>query len=301
MRSYVVGSNEHHLTFESWFRRRLAASVPGTVAAALSAGRFTLNGVFLRDPRTILSAGDAIVDREGVDAADRPAASLAVVFEDPDLLVVDKPAGMLSHPERGMKETDVLTALASFRDAAGCAPGNRLDFNTSGLLIVTRSSAAAGLLAAAMREERIVKKYLAVVSGYMAEAEAVLVGWHLKDEVASVVRVADVPIPGAKPIRTAYRVLEERQGLSLLEVEPLTGRTHQIRAHLAFVGHPVVGDTLYGHAGVNRRYGMKRQALCARSLAFSFPEPDHPWHRLDGRVLVKKDVDFLGPLGFGTK
>ncbi|MFA5006154.1 MAG: RluA family pseudouridine synthase [Candidatus Izemoplasmatales bacterium] len=301
MRTHVVGSNEHHLTFESWFRRRLAATVPGTAAAAVAAGRFSLNGVPLSDPHAILSAGDAIVDRDGADRIVRPAASLSVVFEDPDLLVVDKPAGMLSHPERGMREPDILSALASFRDAAGCAPGNRLDFNTGGLLIVTRSSVAAGMLAAAMRENRIVKKYLAVVSGYMVEPEAVLSAWLLKDDVASVVRVADVPIPGSKPIKTAYRVLEERQGLSLLEIEPITGRTHQIRAHFAFVGHPVVGDALYGHPGVNRRYGMKRQALCSRSLSFSFPEPDHPWHRLDGRILVKKDVDFLDPLGFGTK
>ena len=298
MRTYVIASNEHHLTFESWFRRRLAAMIDGTASAALAGGRFALNGRPLVDSRTVLKAGDVLVDAEGDDRAVPDVASLSIVYEDADLIIVDKPAGMLSHPEKGMKEPDVLTALATIRDATGCAPGNRLDFNTSGLLIVTRSAAAAAILSAATHADRIAKRYLAAASGYLAEPEAVVSAWLLKDDDRAVVRVADVPIPGSKPIRTFYRVLAEQRGISLLEVEPLTGRTHQIRAHLAFIGHPVVGDPLYGNAAVNRRFGLKRQALCSRSLAFSFPEADHPWHRLDGRTFVKKDVEFLDPLGF---
>ncbi|MDP3176846.1 MAG: RluA family pseudouridine synthase, partial [Spirochaetaceae bacterium] len=212
---------------------------------------------------------------------------------------VDKPAGMLSHPEQGMREADVLTALKSLREASGYAPGNRLDFNTTGLLIITKHKLAAGRLAAAMRENRVHKKYYCAVSGYLPEPEATLSAYLLKDEASAVVRVADVPFEGAKPIATWYRVLFEKGDMSLLEIEPVTGRTHQIRAHMAFVGHPVIGDPLYGIASLNRRYGLRRQALCSRSLAFSFPEPDHLWHRLDGRTFIKKDVDFLDVLHLG--
>lgn len=296
MRTYMIGSNEHHLTFESWFRRRLAATIPGTAGAALAAGRFLLNGVRLADSRTILSAGDEIADTL-TDRVEKPQpASLSIVYEDEDLLIVDKPAGMLSHPEPGMHEPDVLTTLKSLRAADGYAPGNRLDYNTTGLLIVTKHKLAAGRLTAAMRENRVRKQYYCAVSGYLPEPEATLSAYLLKDEKSAVVRVADVPFEGAKPIATSYRVLIEKGDISLLEVEPVTGRTHQIRAHMAFVGHPVVGDPLYGIASLNRRYGLRHQALCSRSLSFSFPEPDHPWHRLDGRSVIKKDVDFLDVL-----
>ncbi len=296
MRIYVIGSNEHHLTFESWFRRRLAATVPGTAGASLAAGRFLLNGKKLADPRTILSAGDEITDTRSEGVEKTEPASLSIVYEDEDLLIVDKPAGMLSHPEAGMREPDVLGALKSLRAADGYAPGNRLDYHTTGLLIVTKHKLAAGRLAAAMRENRVRKTYLCAVSGYLPEPEATLSAYLLKDEESAVVRVSDVPLEGAKPIHTRYRVILEKGDISLLEVEPVTGRTHQIRAHMAFVGHPVVGDPLYGIPALNRRYGLRRQALCSRTLSFSFPEPDHPWHRLDGKTFIKKDVDFLDVL-----
>jgi len=297
MRKHIVGSNEHHLPFAAWFWRHLSSSVPGTPQAAVASGRFFHNGKALTDTKTVLTAGDEILDLVAGEAVIRKTSDLSIVYEDADILIVDKPAGMLSHPEAGMRDRDVLSVLRLIRDAAGYAPGNRLDFNTSGLMIVTKSSAAAAILSAASREDRIRKIYLAAVSGSMSVPEATIRAFLLKDEAGAVVRVAATPIPGAKPIVTRYRVAHERGDLSLLEIEPVTGRTHQIRAHMAFCGHPVVGDPLYGNVALNHRYGLKSQALTAYRLSFSFPESEHPWHRLEGKTFMKKDVEFLDVLG----
>ncbi len=293
MRTGTVGSNEHHLTFEKYFARHFAKTTTEPLAAALAAGHFLLNGEPLRNAGELLKTGDEIIAIEADELQQLKPQVLQIVYEDEDILIVDKPYGMLSHPETGMREKDVLSVLRKSRDAAAYAPVNRLDYNTSGLMIVSKNRTAAYQLSAAGREKRITKTYLCVVSGYLPYPEAALKAYLLKDEESALVRIADIPIPGSKPIETKYRVLLEKGDLSLLEVELVTGRTHQIRAHLAFLGHPIIGDPLYGNGIVNHRYGLRHQALASYRLAFSFPESDHPLHRLDSRTWIKKEVDFL--------
>ncbi|MFH0993650.1 MAG: pseudouridine synthase, partial [bacterium] len=143
MRTSTVGSNEHHLTFEKYFARHFAKSTTEPLAAALAAGHFLCNGIALRNASELLKAGDEIVALEADEIHKPKPQILQIVYEDDDILIVDKPYGMLSHPEAGMREKDVLSELRKSRDAASYAPVNRLDYNTCGLMIVSKNRAAA--------------------------------------------------------------------------------------------------------------------------------------------------------------
>lgn len=197
---------------------------------------------------------------------------LGIVYEDDDLLVVDKPAGLVVHPSPGHAgHTLVNAVLAHCPNLSGIGgegrPGivHRLDKDTSGLIIVAKNDAAHLSLARQLKERKIEKTYLALVEGRVRPAGGVIDAPIARDprhrkRMAVVARGRDA--------RTRYRVLREADGRSLLEVRPETGRTHQIRVHLASIGHPIAGDALYGR---RRDPSLARQFLHAQRLAFRHP------------------------------
>jgi 23S rRNA pseudouridine1911/1915/1917 synthase len=203
------------------------------------------------------------------------AIAVPVVFEDEHLLVVDKPAGLVVHPAPGHQTGTLVNALlgrlAPAADADGAQrPGivHRLDKDTSGLMVVARTEAAHANLAAQMKAHRTVKRYLALVEGHMPVAEGVIEAPIGRDPRQRQ-RMALVSVAGGgREARTRFRVLREARGRSLLELQLETGRTHQIRVHLASVGHPVVGDATYGRPQEPR---PPRQFLHAAHLEFAHP------------------------------
>ena len=196
---------------------------------------------------------------------------LRIVYEDEDLLVVDKPAGMAVHPSPGhSRHTLVHAVLAHCPDLSGIGgvlrPGivHRLDKDTSGLIIVAKHDAAHLSLARQLKERKVEKTYVALVEGRVRPQQGVIdapIGRHPRHRKRMAV------VENGRDARTRYRVLREVDGRSLVEVQPKTGRTHQIRVHLASIGHPVVGDTLYG----KRSDVFPRQFLHAQRLAFRHP------------------------------
>ena len=219
-----------------------------------------------------------------------------IVFEDGQLLVLDKPAGMLSQkakPEDVSANERILEylldsgfitgeELRTFRPSVV----NRLDRNTSGLLLYGKTLPALQILSEAVRERTIGKYYLTAVKGRITEACEIR-GWLRKDCDANQVRVLDRPgSPEDREIRTAYRPVTEGNGATLLEVRLITGRTHQIRAHLASIGHPVLGDPKYGDPVLNgmlrREYGIRAQLLHACRLVM--PELRAPLEALSGKT-----------------
>jgi 23S rRNA pseudouridine1911/1915/1917 synthase len=197
-----------------------------------------------------------------------------VIFEDEHLLVIDKPAGLVVHPAPGHQTGTLVNALlgrlAPAAPDAAHRPGivHRLDKDTSGLMVVARSEAAHANLAAQMKAHRTVKRYLALVEGHMPVADGVIEAPIGRDPRQRQ-RMALVSVAGGgREARTRFRVLGEARGRSLLELELETGRTHQIRVHLASVGHPVVGDTTYGRPQAPR---PPRQFLHAAHLEFAHP------------------------------
>ncbi|WP_367926381.1 pseudouridine synthase [uncultured Ruthenibacterium sp.] len=193
------------------------------------------------------------------------------VYEDQDLLVANKPAGL---PVCGEDGTDTLISRVlsylGYDSSFSFKPClcHRLDTGTSGLVLIAKTSAAEIFLTQLIRQRAIQKKYLCVTYGHPSPANATLHAFLVKNAQAGTVRIYQTPKANSKEIITAYRTLSISGRLALLEVNLITGRTHQIRAHLASIGCPILGDAKYGDQIINRELRTKYQALCAYSLTF---------------------------------
>jgi 23S rRNA pseudouridine1911/1915/1917 synthase len=203
---------------------------------------------------------------------------LSIVYEDPDLLVIDKPAGMTVHPSPGQRRHTLVNALLAYcPDLAGVGgtlrPGivHRLDKDTSGLLLVAKNDRAHSGLSHQLKERMVEKGYLALVHGHIETKDGAIEGAIGRDPRN---RKRMAVVEGGRYARTAYHVREHLVGCTLVEVTPSTGRTHQIRVHFAAIGHPLVGDALYGKPSPL----VDRHFLHACRLGFHHP--------VDGRWLV---------------
>ncbi|MCI8623261.1 MAG: RluA family pseudouridine synthase [Provencibacterium sp.] len=227
--------------------------------------------------------------------------SIRVVYEDAAVLFMDKPAGLLCHEDAKEKRDTLINRMLRYLyDQGGFDPQNeqsftpalcnRIDRNTQGLVMAAKTAAAQRELCEAIRLRMVDKRYLCVARGRMPRRRDTLAGYHSKDAGRSEVLITPYPRAGAKTAVTEYRVLDFDGERSLLEVLLHTGRTHQIRAHLASIGHPLEGDTKYGSAHTPGR--PRFQALCSFALRFH-PLPEE-WSiaYLSGREFQANSVDF---------
>lgn len=268
--------------------RALAASIATLsrerLKALISTGQVFRDDAPVRDP-ALKVRGDEIFT---VDIpAPRPAEAtaqdipLSIVFEDEHLLIVDKPAGLVVHPAAGNPDGTLVNALlhhchGNLSGIGGVArPGivHRIDKDTSGLLVVAKTDPAHTGLAAQFARHSIGRRYLAIVAGLPAPP-AGRIQTNLARSDANRQKVAVVPPPKGRHAVTHYRVVEQLGRAALVECRLETGRTHQVRVHMAHIGHPLLGDPVYGQgrmADVCRECQFHRQALHAVSLAFDHP------------------------------
>ncbi|WP_243453823.1 RluA family pseudouridine synthase [Sandaracinobacteroides saxicola] len=282
--------------------RALALALPTLsrerLKALVSSGQVAAGERLLRDPAMKVKGGEALRITVPVPVAAEAVAqdiSLTIIFEDEHLLVVDKPAGLVVHPAAGNLDGTLVNALlhhcaGRLSGIGGVArPGivHRIDKDTSGLLVVAKTDPAHVGLSAQFARHSIVRRYLAVVAGTPVPP-AGRIETHLARSAANRQKVAVVAAPAGKHAVTHYRNLTPLKVATLVECRLETGRTHQVRVHMAHIGHPLVGDPAYGrrlgqHAAILSELGFARQALHAETLGF-----EHPVH--------KQKLSFESPL-----
>lgn len=228
---------------------------------------------------------------------------LEIVYEDENLLLADKPAGLVVHVDNEGQVDTLINRILKYLAGTGQydprrensftpALCNRIDRNTSGIVLCAKNAPTLRVLNQKIRERELTKRYRCLVFGVPSPAHGVEKAFLRKDTAKNQVKIFRQPVPDGRTIITEYWVLDSRKEVSLLEVDLHTGRTHQIRAHLAYLGHPLVGDTKYGGRRQNQGLPFQHQALCAWQLTFDFPTPAEHLEYLRGRSFQVKEIPF---------
>lgn len=229
--------------------------------------------------------------------------SFKVVYEDENIILTDKPSGLTVHSDDNSDTNNLITQIQAYLYKKGeydpsseqsFAPAlcNRIDRNTQGIVIAAKNAQALREMNEVIKHRKLTKKYLCAVNGMPQKKSDTLKGYLFKNSKTNTVTIYDDFRKGSKEILTKYRVIESKKDISLLEIELLTGRTHQIRAHMASIGHPLIGDGKYGINKENKKDGYKYQALCSYYLKFNC---DGFFSYLNGKEFTvnKKDIYFL--------
>lgn len=222
-----------------------------------------------------VSAGDVVY----VYLADREKDSIEVVYQDDNILVVNKNSGIEVQGEGSL--TERINNILTDQEAV---PVHRLDRNTMGLIVFALNKTAETELLDSFKERDIDKTYNCIVVGMPKQKDAQLKAFLFKDAKKSLVYVSDTPKQGYLPIETHYHFVKQLGELSLLECKLVTGRTHQIRAHLAHINLPILGDGKYGINKINTKYRVKTQLLCCTKITFHFKQGTLKY--LDGKSVV---------------
>ena len=273
------------------------------------------------EPNAMVKEGDEIqlfikeeffdMPEKDISALERIKPKLDICYEDQNILLCNKRAGVLVHEGEESGDNTLILHIKAYlcqkgeycpRDEQSFAPAlcNRIDRNTGGIVIAAKNAEALREMNEKIRNDEMRKFYFCAVHGHMPKKQDTLYGFLKKDSNKHTVCVSDRRMEGGKEIITKYRVIAEKKDESLLEVDLVTGRTHQIRAHLAYIGHPLLGDGKYGINRTDREQGYKFQALYAYKLIFDFENKDGVLGYLKGKEirLENKDIWFLKNFDF---
>ena len=313
MREFTIGKNDAGQRLDRWLGKTLPLLPAPLAQKYIRLKRVKVNGKgSQRDVR--LQVGDLLqlyINDEFFDQPREDNAFLSVfkpkldiVYEDENLMLLNKRPGLLCHADEHEKVNTLITHIQAYlyqkkewnpRDEHSFTPAlcNRIDRNTGGIVMAAKNAETLRILNQKIKDREIAKFYLAIIHGRMTPPQGKLEGFLLKDESRAQVKVFHKPVPGGKSAATLYKTLKVNRGLSLVECELLTGRTHQIRAQFAAAGHPLLGDGKYGRERDNKQYGRSFQALYSYKLEFTFPTDAGLLEYMRGKVFTVDDVDFV--------
>ena len=320
MKEFTIGSNDAGQRLD----RFLAKAVP-LLPASLAQKYIRIKRIKLDGKRverdTRLKEGDVLQLYINDEFFDKPrednayltvaVPKLTIVYEDEHILLVDKRPGLAVHPHDGAEYgRTLIDHIQSYlyqkrqwrpREENAFTPAlcNRIDRNTGGIVIAAKTAEALRVMNQKIKDRELDKRYLAIVEGTPKPPAGSLKGYLFKDAKKNRVFVTDTPQTGAKSCQTNYKTLVSKNGISLVECELITGRTHQIRAQFAHAGHPLLGDGKYGK--LDKRYDRNYQALYSYKLTFTFTTDAGALSHLNGKSFQVDKVDFVEEYFPGTK
>ena len=313
MKEFIIGKNDAGQRLDRWLAKTLPLLPAPLAQKYIRLKRVKVNGKgSKRDVR--LAVGDVLQLYINDEFFHRPTPEnaflslyqpkLNILYEDEHILLADKRPGMVVHPDESERVNTLLTHIQAYlyqkkewspyrENAFAPALCNRIDRNTGGIVIAAKTAEALRIMNQKIKDREIEKYYLCAIHGRMNPSEGRLEGFLSKDESKNQVTVHKTPVPGGRTAVTLYKTLKVQNGLSLVECELITGRTHQIRAQFAAAGHPLLGDGKYGRNRDNKRYDRKFQALWSYKLVFSFTTDAGVLEPLNGKSWKVEQVDFV--------
>lgn len=311
MKSFTINKNDANQRLDKFINKAVPLLPKALMYKYIRIKRIKVNGK-RAEISTRLNAGDVVdmyINDEFFEKAPekydflKASKNLTVIYEDSNIILCDKKAGILSHPDDNEYIDTLIGRIKRYLyekgeynpdDEHSFVPSlvNRIDRNTGGIVIAAKNAETLRILNQKMKDRELHKYYLCIVHGELKNKSGILEGYLIKDEGKNKVSVQKNKTENSKEIRTKYQVIDTDGELSLVEVELLTGRTHQIRAHFASIGHSLLGDGKYGTNAQNKKYGYKKQFLYSYKLVFDFTTDAGILEYLNHKEFTVDDVWF---------
>ena len=312
MKQITINKNDAGQRIDKFLTKFMVNLPQSMLYKSLRKNCVKVNGKHIKDGSFMLSEGDILslyfkdeffpgVNKSEPFMTIKP--NIDIIYEDENIVLIDKKPGVNVHTDDNGDTNTLIEHLKAYLYQKGeykpeeeqtFTPSlcNRIDRNTGGIVIAAKNAETLRIMNQKIKDREMKKLYLLIATGILENKKGRLTGYLFKDEKKKTVYVYNTPKKGAKTIITDYRVLAERDGNSLVEADLITGRTHQIRAHFASIGHPLLGDGKYGSNKLNRGSGFSHQALYSYKLKFIFKTDAGILSYLDNMEFSVKKVDF---------